>query len=542
MNAVVWQTLKKHRAAFIILVIFTMISTSLITCNTYLEGKLLDSLVYSRNPRLFVLFFGLMLGLSILRLGISFFTSHIQILTKQKTVLELNRKIIFRLFTKNTLSILKWSPTTLSARINDDVTEIVSFFSDTVVRLCSVIVSTLTITAYVLRANAEIFTIMVVFLPVYFLIYVVFHQKIYRVSLEIKGKQNDYYSARNDFIGRYVEIKGAENLPSEVARLDQVGRNLFKTFTKSFWIHYWMSIWQIVMQLAFQTLFFVIGGLAVLRGSITIGFFAIILQYFGQLLNSVDQIFGIAIGAEAYRASLARMEQILDMADDQTGMQDVARIHRIDVDAFNIERFEEKSDAPELFYSRDLSCSFKTPGLYVISGDNGVGKSTFVRTMTGIYQPELKGNISINGIKMRQIDMRTLRKKEIGFSFQDVPSPHMTVREYLAGMTQNDPLSMVKRSPLFAKVYDSDVFNLRNIYDEKVDVLSSGELQLVRLLAAFGKENASMYILDEPTANIYPEIRAAVIGLLKELAKSKLVIAITHDDHLLHIGTPIVMQ
>ncbi|HAJ55125.1 MAG TPA: ABC transporter ATP-binding protein, partial [Lactobacillus sp.] len=194
------------------------------------------------------------------------------------------------------------------------------------------------------------------------------------------------HTAKNDFIGRYVEIKGAENLPSEVARLDQVGRNLFKTFTKSFWIHYWMSTWQIVMQLAFQTLFFVIGGLAVLRGSITIGLFAIILQYFGQLLNSVDQIFSIAIGAEAYRASLARMEQILDMADDQTGMQDVARIHRIDVDAFNIKRFEKKSDVQELFYSRDLSCSFKTPGLYIISGDNGVGKSTFVRTMTGIYQ------------------------------------------------------------------------------------------------------------------------------------------------------------
>ncbi|WP_238157798.1 ABC transporter transmembrane domain-containing protein [Lacticaseibacillus chiayiensis] len=188
MNAVVWRTLKRHRTAFIILVILTMISAGLITGNTYLEGKLLDSLVYSRDPGLFVLFFGLMLSFGILRLVISFFTSHFQILTKQKTVLELNRNIIFRLFTKNTLSILKWSPTTLSARINDDVTEIVSFFADTVLRLCSVIVSTLTITVYVLSANAEIFAIMVVFLPVYFLIYVVFHQKIYRVSLEIKGK------------------------------------------------------------------------------------------------------------------------------------------------------------------------------------------------------------------------------------------------------------------------------------------------------------------------------------------------------------------
>lgn len=88
MDSVVWQTLKKHRTAFIILVIFTMMSTSLITGNTYLEGKLLDSLVYSRDPRLFALFFCLMLGFSILRLVISFFTSHIQILTKQKRYLS----------------------------------------------------------------------------------------------------------------------------------------------------------------------------------------------------------------------------------------------------------------------------------------------------------------------------------------------------------------------------------------------------------------------------------------------------------------------
>ncbi|UYN56619.1 hypothetical protein ACPD8N_02240 [Lacticaseibacillus chiayiensis] len=100
MNAVVWRTLKRHRTAFIILVILTMISAGLITGNAYLEGKLLDSLVYSRDPRLFVLFFGLMLSFGILRLVISFFTSHIQILTKQKTVLELNRNIIFRLVYK----------------------------------------------------------------------------------------------------------------------------------------------------------------------------------------------------------------------------------------------------------------------------------------------------------------------------------------------------------------------------------------------------------------------------------------------------------
>lgn len=91
-------------------------------------------------------------------------------------------------------------------------------------------------------------------------------------------------------------------------------------------------------------------------------------------------------------------------------------------------------------------------------------------------------------------------------------------------------------------MYFSDVFNLADIYEKKVDVLSSGELQLVRLLAALGKKDASMYILDEPTANIYPQIRSAVICLLQELGKSKLIITISHDEHLIGLGKSIVME
>ena len=47
MNPIIIRTLKKHGVAFTLLVIFTIISTALITGNTYLEGRLLDSLVYS---------------------------------------------------------------------------------------------------------------------------------------------------------------------------------------------------------------------------------------------------------------------------------------------------------------------------------------------------------------------------------------------------------------------------------------------------------------------------------------------------------------
>lgn len=106
MNPIIIRTLKKHGVAFTLLVIFTIISTALITGNTYLEGRLLDSLVYSHRPTLFITFFVLMLGIGILRLFFSFFTSHIQILTKQETVLELNRKIFLNYLRRTLLVYL----------------------------------------------------------------------------------------------------------------------------------------------------------------------------------------------------------------------------------------------------------------------------------------------------------------------------------------------------------------------------------------------------------------------------------------------------
>ena len=164
------------------------------------------------------------------------------------------------------------------------------------------------------------------------------------------------------------------------------------------------------------------------------------------------------------------------------------------------------------------------------------------RTITRIYQPKLRGSVLINGLDVNKIDMDALRQKEMGFLFQDVPSPHITVREYLSDLERNGFLNDLKESRPFLNVYFSDVFNLADIYEKKVDVLSSGELQLVRLLAALGKKDASMYILDEPTANIYPQIRSAVIWLLQELGKSKLIITISHDEHLIGLGKSIVME
>ena len=542
MPPIIKHVLKKRTAPFIALILLAVTGTSLITGGTYLEGKLLDSLVYSHDRTLFVTLLLIILGIGLSRLIVSYFQNRIQILTRRRTILAMNRSILACLFTKKTLAILTWSPTTLSSRINDDVNEIVGFFADTVVRLIGIIVSTVTIALYVMKADAKIFGMMAIFVPIYFVIYVVFHQKIYAISLRVKNKQNEYFTARNDFIGRYIEIKGAGSFQNEAKRLNRVEAGLFQTYIRDFWIRFTMSASQISIQLIFQTCFFLVGGFAVLNGQITIGFFSIILQYFSQLLNSVDQLLTVAMGTEAYRASLARMRQILSIAPDEKGTGQVNEIHTIEVKGFNVRRFSQQPSNDEMFYAKNMNVSFRTPGLYVISGDNGVGKTTFVRTITGIYQPEMTGDVLINGLNAAQVDLTKVRREQIGFLFQDVPSPHLTVGEYLADDCRNVAAFLNEEPKHFTQVFHSPNFNIFNLLDKKVDILSSGELQLVRLLKALSKEHATTYVLDEPTANIYPEIKADVIHLLQELAKTRLVIAITHDDQLAQIGTPISMR
>ena len=299
MPPIIKHVLKKRTASFIALILLAVAGTSLITGGTYLEGKLLDSLVYSHDRTLFVTLLLIILGIGLSRLIVSYFQNRIQILTRRRTILAMNRSILACLFTKKTLAILTWSPTTLSSCINDDVNEIVGFFADTMVRLIRIIVSTVTIALYVMKADAKIFGMMAIFVPIYFVIYVVFHQKIYAISLRVKNKQNEYFTARNDFIGRYIEIKGAGSFQNEAKRLNRVEAGLFQTYIKDFWIRFTMSASQISIQLIFQTCFFLVGGFAVLNGQITIGFFSIILQYFSQLLNSVDQLLTVAMGTEA---------------------------------------------------------------------------------------------------------------------------------------------------------------------------------------------------------------------------------------------------
>ena len=123
--------------------------------------------------------------------------------------------------------------------------------------------------------------------------------------------------------------------------------------------------------------------------------------------------------------------------------------------------------------------SFTDSEIIVMLGENGMGKTTFVRLLAGA-PPDEEADTQKLAVSLKP---QTISPKFPG-----------TVRMLL--------LKQIKQAFMHPQ-FQTDVakpMNLDNILDQEVKTLSGGELQRVAIVLALGKPNVSVYLLDEPSS------------------------------------------
>lgn len=169
-----------------------------------------------------------------------------------------------------------------------------------------------------------------------------------------------------------------------------------------------------------------------------------------------------------------------------------------------------------------------------VIGINGVGKSTFLRTISGV-QASLSGRIFINSEDRAQIPPEKLAKM-ISLVLTEQPlSKNLGVAELVAlgrqpytnwiGSLSAEDRKMVKKALELVKIEE--------LQDRKCYELSDGQLQKVLIARALA-QNTPVMILDEPTSHLDMYHKAQVLKLLKELSFStgKAIIFATHEINL----------
>jgi simple sugar transport system ATP-binding protein len=180
---------------------------------------------------------------------------------------------------------------------------------------------------------------------------------------------------------------------------------------------------------------------------------------------------------------------------------------------------------------------------HCLLGDNGAGKSTFIKTMSGVHKPT-KGEILFEGKPMHFEDPRDSINAGIATVYQDLAMiPLMSVsRNFFMG---NEPVKRIAGIPFFDHELANETtmaemsamgINLRGP-DQAVGTLSGGERQTVAIARAvhFG---AKVLILDEPTSALGVRQTANVLSTVDKVRKQGIsVVFITHNvRHAMAVG------
>jgi simple sugar transport system ATP-binding protein len=152
--------------------------------------------------------------------------------------------------------------------------------------------------------------------------------------------------------------------------------------------------------------------------------------------------------------------------------------------------------------------------VHCLAGQNGCGKSTIIKIISGVYQPEKGANISLEGKLFHSLTPQLSGYYGIQVIYQDLSLfPNLTVAEniaihrYLPGGHFWVRKQVMRQTALYAMAR----VGVHIDPDKKVEKLSIADRQLVAICRAIAAD-ARLVIMDEPTASL---TRQEVDGLLR---------------------------
>lgn len=191
-----------------------------------------------------------------------------------------------------------------------------------------------------------------------------------------------------------------------------------------------------------------------------------------------------------------------------------------------------KAGDMEVHALKNINLEFRESELVAVLGPSGCGKTTMLNIVGGLDK-YTSGDLIINGISTKEYvdsDWDAYRNSTIGFVFQNYNLiSHLNVIENVElALT----LSGVSASERRARAEQAlKEVGLETQFNKKPNQLSGGQMQRVAIARAL-VNNPDIVLADEPTGALDSVTSVQIMELLKEVAKTRLVIMVTHNGDL----------
>ncbi|MGB0696213.1 MAG: ABC transporter ATP-binding protein [Rhodospirillaceae bacterium] len=176
----------------------------------------------------------------------------------------------------------------------------------------------------------------------------------------------------------------------------------------------------------------------------------------------------------------------------------------------------------------DISLTIEEGAFVVLLGPTGAGKTTTLRLISGLDQPDT-GDIRIAG---RSVIRDTPAQRGVAMVFQQYSLyPHMTVRDNLA-FPLRSPMLRTPEPEIARKIAEvAEVLKISHKLDNKATALSGGEMQRVSIGRALVRR-PEIYLMDEPLSSLDAKLRADLRIELKRIQADlgATLLYVTHDQ------------
>ena len=294
-----------------------------------------------------------------------------------------------------------------------------------------------------------------------------------------------------------------------------------------------MAKFNIIPSVLYGIVYLLVYGMAaysVHSGSLTVGDFVLFtggVLSFNGYISSISGCLVVLVTQSRYIESYKKMFK---------GSTDCCQKVHIDFSDINIEfrnvwyRYPNQNE----YALQDVSLTIPYKTHIAVVGQNGSGKTTFIKLMMGFYRPT-KGEILINGVNIENVDTDDLRSV-FAPVFQDYYITAYSVKDNIAFSAddrENDEekiLNAVEQSGFINAVEKMpggiDCSVSRQIDENGVDV-SGGESQKLAIARAVYK-NSPVLVLDEPTAALSPNAEYELYKRFHEICDKKTALFISH--------------
>lgn len=521
-----FSILKRDYACLIYLTTLCTLTSILNLFLPLIAGNFINKLI--SNPRMGIItqYCLVILILNLISYFLAYMIMRLNISIQINSTFNLNKNILQKIQRVSLLYLQNKDIAYMNQRINNDVNTMVIFVINVIKDVLVNMISLLFSISFLFRISELIFFVFFIVLILYILLYKTLKRRLLLLKKLVLERQSEYFSKLQEML-TYVKFTKIYNYTDFLIKpLTKKNDELKKTLLENQKYTYILTVSEQIIVMIFQICLYIIGGVQVINGKLSVGMFTIMSTYLGNVITSFKYFSTLYQQYLSAYVSYQRIIEFENLKDDNCGNMNIEDVEEIFLDNFSYTYNTQNKIIDNINYK------FKVNEIYFISGKNGSGKTTLVNSILGLYS-EYDGNILVDGYSIKNINMYSFREKFVSCIDQHGLLINSSIYENIS-LNQNISIKTIETYLLdfgLIKAYDEANEYLSKNINELSSNLSGGECQKICLIREFLR-NKKVMIFDEPTSYLDVYSKNVFIKYVRNLKENHIVIIISHDEEL----------